>query len=454
MCLKLPHNYGIIDVGAHIGDLALPLAKALENSGRSDIIIYAIDPSKQKCEFMQRIARKNMLKNIKIINTGLTDKDDIIYYHNKRDDENTGGLMWYENTNSKEIIKDIGPNDSENMNFKTLDSLVNSGEISHKIGIYHIDVEFMEIEVLKGSKMLVDRDKPILLIESFKMLGTHIDEKRKCLIEDDCEIISYLKNKNYKFSGYMSNEDMIFKYETTIENYNSTSEGGSGEIPYILHQTYISKDSVPDYVFQNIKKYSPNYEYRFYNDSDCLEFIKSHFDNDVLEKYKELKGAHQADLFRYCILYEYGGVYLDIKTELILDLNNIIKNRNYIYTAIACENVNNVESIYQGVIATPPKQKIFLRLIDFILKTDVKDIVKNYHIFTTDFFNNIKEDTILNSVNEKLNEGKENNYYLFSERCTFNESNCYDGLDKVGICSYIYDGEKKIIKTRYSAYPF
>ena len=135
-------------------------------------------------------------------------------------------------------------------------------------------------------------------------------------------------------------------------------------------------------------------------------------------------------------------------------MNNIIKNRNYIYTAIACENVNNVESIYQGVIATPPKQKIFLRLIDFILKTDVKDIVKNYHIFTTDFFNNIKEDTILNSVNEKLNEGKENNYYLFSERCTFNESDCYDGLDKVGICSYIYDGEKKIIKTRYSAYPF
>ena len=38
--------------------------------------------------------------------------------------------------------------------------------------------------------------------------------------------------------------------------------------------------------------------------------------------FKDLKiGAHKADFFRYCILYIYGGIYIDIK---IFPQNNIL----------------------------------------------------------------------------------------------------------------------------------
>ena len=52
--LKLPQDYGIIDSGAHIGDGAIPIAHALKFNNRKDITVYAIDPSKYKCDFIEK----------------------------------------------------------------------------------------------------------------------------------------------------------------------------------------------------------------------------------------------------------------------------------------------------------------------------------------------------------------------------------------------------------------
>ena len=54
--------------------------------------------------------------------------------------------------------------------------------------------------------------------------------------------------------------------------------------------------------------------YYLYNDADCRAFIRSAFPPDVVAAYDRLiPTAFKADLWRYCILYKYGGVYLDIK---------------------------------------------------------------------------------------------------------------------------------------------
>lgn len=51
-----------------------------------------------------------------------------------------------------------------------------------------------------------------------------------------------------------------------------------------------------------------------FNDSDCRAFIAQEFPDDVLYAYDRLiPTAFKADLWRYCVLYKYGGVYLDIK---------------------------------------------------------------------------------------------------------------------------------------------
>jgi len=55
-----------------------------------------------------------------------------------------------------------------------------------------------------------------------------------------------------------------------------------------------------------------------FNDADCRAFIAQEFPDDVLYAYDRLiPTAFKADLWRYCVLYKYGGVYLDIKWGFI-----------------------------------------------------------------------------------------------------------------------------------------
>ena len=51
-----------------------------------------------------------------------------------------------------------------------------------------------------------------------------------------------------------------------------------------------------------------------FNDADCRAFIMNEYPPDVLMAYDQLiPTAFKADLWRYCVLYKYGGVYLDVK---------------------------------------------------------------------------------------------------------------------------------------------
>ena len=51
-----------------------------------------------------------------------------------------------------------------------------------------------------------------------------------------------------------------------------------------------------------------------FNDADCRAFIMNEYPPDVLTAYDKLiPTAFKADLWRYCVLYKYGGVYLDVK---------------------------------------------------------------------------------------------------------------------------------------------
>jgi mannosyltransferase OCH1-like enzyme len=64
-------------------------------------------------------------------------------------------------------------------------------------------------------------------------------------------------------------------------------------------------------------KQQSGWEYRFYTDEDAANFLSTHFPPEVKQAYDDLiPGAFKADLFRYCILFIYGGVYADIDVML------------------------------------------------------------------------------------------------------------------------------------------
>ena len=137
---------------------------------------------------------------------------------------------------------------------------------------------------------------------------------------------------------------------------------------------------------------------------------------------------------------------------------NQIFNENYTYTVISIVK----DSIYQGIIATLPENPIFLKLIHFMIMISNSgkplrlEVPYEYIIFTKDFWNKIKEETGSNpKAGINTNNSNSNfNYYLFQEVCSTNKNDCYDGLDKHKMCCHVHNNGKRIIKTRYSDFPW
>lgn len=160
--LELPKNSCIIDCGAHIGDGTIPLAHALNIYNRNDIIIYAIEPSLYKCNFIKDIAKINNLSNIKVLNYGLCNKNGNYYISKKINKTNSGANIWSE--------KNTHINTSK---FTKIDDLFEI--IKENLGIIHLDVEGYEYDVIKGGENILNKYKPYLSIENFPNTKKNID---------------------------------------------------------------------------------------------------------------------------------------------------------------------------------------------------------------------------------------------------------------------------------------
>ena len=123
-----------------------------------------------------------------------------------------------------------------------------------------------------------------------------------------------------------------------------------------------------------LKKQNPEFTYYLYDDNMCRDFISTNFDKDVLYAYDTLKpGAYKADLWRYCILYKYGGIYLDVKYKSINNFKLIkLTDKEYF-----CRESNN--GIYQAILCCLPNNPILYKCIqEIIINTKYKNYTSNY----------------------------------------------------------------------------
>jgi FkbM family methyltransferase len=200
--LTLPQNYCIIDCGAHIGDGSVSIAHALKFHNREDIIVYAIDPSKFKCDFIEFIKKKNNLNNLVVLNYGLSNVNNT-YKSKMNDDNNTGAWEW---------VLDNTDSNTDNVNiFIKLDDLVEENIIKHTIGIIHFDVEGMEKEAILGGFKTIKKNKPYMSIENNMKSG-----KNNNGIENSTNTDYYLEflPKGYKYS-YNKKENNILTYNNS-----------------------------------------------------------------------------------------------------------------------------------------------------------------------------------------------------------------------------------------------
>jgi mannosyltransferase OCH1-like enzyme len=180
------------------------------------------------------------------------------------------------------------------------------------------------------------------------------------------------KKNNQKIIAFHRNQflkkQMIMKirYNNIKELINN--KNNPDVIPRIIFQAWHS-DNLPNSVrfcIENIKRCNPNFYHYLYNDEKCREFIKEYFSVNILKAYDSIiPPAIKIDLWRYCILYKYGGIYLDVKYFCVNGFNfNYLIDKEYF-----CKDIKDSGSgIYNAIIICKPNNEIMKKCIDQVVK--------------------------------------------------------------------------------------
>jgi mannosyltransferase OCH1-like enzyme len=149
------------------------------------------------------------------------------------------------------------------------------------------------------------------------------------------------------------------------------------KIPKIIHYTFKTNflpKNIVDVINHN-KQICNDFEFKFYDDDDVDNFIKSHFNINVYNAFKSINdkfGAMKADFFRYCVLYIHGGVYIDIKSKINYPLNKIIRANDICILDIPRNNLERWRryspTYEQWLLIFAPKHPYLHSMINLMIK--------------------------------------------------------------------------------------
>jgi hypothetical protein len=187
------------------------------------------------------------------------------------------------------------------------------------------------------------------------------------LSQDDVKVLEAkmkLKNKTKKRYVIKKNETKEF-----IENLSDKFSSKRTIIPLRIFQIWDNKKTMPNSVKKSVemlKQQNPEFEHTLLDLDECREFIKGNFPKSVLTAYDGVKPyALKADLARYCLLYKYGGIYLDCKYYCINDFKMIyLTDKEYF-----CRDVDiSFDGIYNAILICKPKNSVLRKSIDTFVK--------------------------------------------------------------------------------------
>ena len=164
----------IIDIGAWISDNALVWSRLIDSECAK---VIAIDPSPNNIAFGRALSELNRVSNI-------------IYYE-RVCSYREGVPLCFEGSLDHATFSECVTRSQPQMLSSTIDSTVPKAEHG-SIGLFHIDVEGFEIDVLKGAVDVILASRPVILFEQ------HLDE------QDYNSVFQFLLERAY--SVYMINE--------------------------------------------------------------------------------------------------------------------------------------------------------------------------------------------------------------------------------------------------------
>ncbi len=155
-------------------------------------------------------------------------------------------------------------------------------------------------------------------------------------------------------------------------------------IPKIIHQIwYQGEDKIPS-TYPNYtkswKEKNPDHKYIFWDKNKIVKLMKDHYPT-LYKKFNSYpKMIQKIDMAKYVILYHYGGAYVDVDSECIKPISDLLKYKNMVLVQF---NVNTFEKIlsfgqiygdvFQNGFIAGKKNHPFLKCcIEILLKEDTK----------------------------------------------------------------------------------
>ena len=109
-------------------------------------------------------------------------------------------------------------------------------------------------------------------------------------------------------------------------------------VPKIVHQIYIQgKDKLPIFVknvIEQNKKENPEYTFMFYDYDDIKRYVYQNTNKKIIKCFEKINPECYtciSDFFRYIIVYNEGGIYLDVKIKINTHNFHLMPNKNLFY---------------------------------------------------------------------------------------------------------------------------
>tara|TARA_Y100001935_G_C17286360_1_gene500614 strand:- start:500 stop:1393 length:894 start_codon:yes stop_codon:yes gene_type:complete len=215
------HEASIADIGANVGNHTLQFSKHFKK-------VYSFEPNPRTFELLD--SNTNRIDNIQTFNFGCGKEDEILLL--KESFHNIGGSS---------VVFDINTDNLIEIQIKKLDELYNEIEDLQAI---KIDVEGMEIDVLKGSERIITNSLPVIgleqLEEEFKEEFTET-AALDWLRERGFKIFTLKMSETHWFVRRIKDLLSIFdggKLTREIIEYEKLPKGSYGMI-YAVHKTLI-----------------------------------------------------------------------------------------------------------------------------------------------------------------------------------------------------------------------
>ena len=120
--------------------------------------------------------------------------------------------------------------------------------------------------------------------------------------------------------------------------------------------------------YQQIIKLTPRFEHYLFDEDDCHTFIQLNFQKDVLDAYNKLiPSSYKSDLWRYCVLYINGGIYMDIKFTYVNGFRFIALTEREFF--VRDRDIDGTMRLtLNGLISVKPRNEIMLKCIHQIVE--------------------------------------------------------------------------------------